>query len=107
DVRVQDDPGLGGAGLLGSAPVRDARLRLDTVPTLSASWASGPGGTNIDVGTAASGGPFQYLGGAQVVLSTVRDTAPFAPPAGGESQRLTYGDAGGDDKKSVSLQLYG
>jgi hypothetical protein len=106
-VRVRDPNGLGGAGLLGDPPIRDVRLRLDGIPTTTATWSTTAAGAKIDVSTAASSGPFRYLGGAQVALSTEVGLPAFAAPAPGQAQKLTFTDVGGDSKKSVGVQVFG
>ena len=95
----------GSASLLGEA-IKDVRLRLDSIPTMTATWST-VGGTHIDFSTAAAVGEFQYLGGAQVILSTDQLTVPFAAPTLGSNQTVAYRDDGGAGLKRLSAQLFG
>ncbi len=71
--------------------LEEARLRLDHVPSLRATWDNETQHTYVDVDTDATSGPFAYVGGVQVQISTKTTLAgttltcdnalSFLPPA--------------------------
>ncbi|HJZ58631.1 MAG TPA: hypothetical protein VKE74_27060, partial [Gemmataceae bacterium] len=84
---IRSQSGIPGtAGILGS-PLKDARLRLDDVPSLSGTWSTGGGNTSFALDTT---GTNVFLGGAQVGLSTLfGDVAPLSAPTPGQGQTFT------------------
>ncbi|MCH5377301.1 MAG: hypothetical protein JJ992_25340, partial [Planctomycetes bacterium] len=101
--RIENDGGFSGTnGLLGSVPLQDIRFRFDSVPSLDASWSSG-GGTNILFDTVG----VNFLGGAQLALSTETTTTSFPAPSPAWDQRLTFVDEGGSDRKEIIARIYG
>src|SRR5205085_12062010 len=106
-ARVEDSGGFAGStSLLGVVPIKDVRLRLDSIPTMTIGWSTSAG-THFDFSTAAAGGAFQFLGGAQVILSTDQATSAFAAPTGSSDQTVNYSDAGGVGLKRLATGVFG
>jgi hypothetical protein len=87
-------PGSALASLLG-AELREARARLEDIPSFHATWSDGAN-TAIDFNTDAAAGPFAFLGGAQVAVSTAVDLAPLAAATLTSPHYLTFKDQGQD-----------
>ncbi len=105
-VRLDDGTGPGlpsTSGLLG-LPIRDARARVDHIPSFHATWATGGTGTAIDYHDDSAS---NFLGGAQVDVAT--DVGLAALPASGASAH-DYGrfvDNGGSATKELAAGAFG
>jgi hypothetical protein len=69
------DPGIiplpEGLGQFFPVALKDARLRVDDIPTFNATWDNTPASTFVDFNTAAAAGaPFRYVGGVQFAVGT-------------------------------------
>jgi hypothetical protein len=82
--------GLPGTASLLGASFKQARLRLDSVPSFTASWSSS-GSTNFNF---TSTPPGAFLGGAQLELGTVHDTTPLAAASASSVDYITLLDDG-------------
>ena len=94
--------------LLG-AELQEARLRLDDIPSFHGTWSDADTTTSIDFDTDAATGPFAFLGGAQVALSTVFDPENPMPEledaAEGSAHYLTFHDEGTDTDPDPDVAL--
>lgn len=74
-----------------STPLKETRVRLDHVPSMRATWDNNSLHTYIDIATDAATGPFSFVGGVQLQISTVTalggtvltcdNVKDFLPPA--------------------------
>lgn len=100
-VRLWDSDGENGLGIatatvLGEV-LRDARFRVDSVPSFNATWSDAATSTTIDFDTVAASGPYAYLGGAQVGISTtIAFESQFDAASAGADHYLTFRDLGND-----------
>jgi hypothetical protein len=106
-VHLHNPNGLGGGTVLLGDALRDARLQLDNVPSLTASW-SGASGTSVNFDATSSG---TFLGGAQVGLSSQEgDTTPGFVTGSGTATAADYvkvDDEGSGNVKRVAVGLFG
>ena len=101
--RVENSGGFTGTdNLIGADPLQDVRFRLDSIPSLDATWSSG-GGTNVLFDTVGA----NYLGGAQIALSTETTTSPFPAPSPTFDQEVTFADNGVGTKKELIARIFG
>lgn len=97
----------GTAGLLGEV-LRDARFRADDIPSFEGTWSDDASGTAIDFDTDAATGPFAFLGGVQVEVSTVVEFGPPLPPPGpAEPHYARFIDEGGTSRKQLAAGVFG
>jgi hypothetical protein len=91
--------------------LQEARLRLDDIPSFHATWSDNPN-TSISFDTDASSGAFQYLGGAQVAVSTAVDLpalqAVNTPALVAAAQHyLVFRDQGANQPKQLKAGAFG
>jgi len=90
-------------GLLG-APIEQARLRLDSVPSFTASWNTTGSGTSF--GFMATPPGF-FLGGAQLELGTLVDLPIPSPATATSIDYVNFLDKGGSGEKQAAVGLFG
>src|SRR5262249_47790685 len=89
-------------------PLRELRVRLDDVPTLTSSWTT-TGATNITIQT-TNPAPFDVLGGLRISTGTVAGSTPLPPsptPTGTEAHYAPLRAAGAGGNKSMGFGLFG
>jgi hypothetical protein len=91
------------SGLLG-APIEQARLRLDSVPSFQASWNTSGSSTTIGFQAIPSG---FYLGGAQLQLGTQVDLPVPAPATPTSTDYVTFLDKGSGGEKQAAVGVFG
>lgn len=118
----QNPAGLpGGTALFGDPanPLKELRIRLDNVPSLSASWTTGVDPQHINIDTTAAAGPFSILGGVRLGANTQPPVPPLPPaspfvdpgwdafpdPTGSEDHYLRMKDLGSD--KLIEVGIFG
>lgn len=107
-IRLWDETmSLPGSGALFGLGIRDARARVDEVPSFLSTWSDDPGSTNIDFDT-GSPPAVLYLGGAQVSVSTIVELTDQLPAAGPTSAHYArFFDDGGTDPKRLQAGAFG
>lgn len=92
--------------LFGAAsPLRDARARVDDLPSFHATWSDTPGSTAINFSTDAFDA---FVGGAQVSLSTAVELAAALPPAAlSPDHYARFEDEGGSAPKRLAAGAFG
>jgi len=101
---LEDPSGLPGTSSLLGAPIEQARLRLDDVPSITATYATTGTGTTIGL---MSDAPGLSIGGAQLQISTAIDLAPLGPPSGSDDDVVTLSDPGSGMTKHLIAELFG
>ncbi|HEX9598430.1 MAG TPA: hypothetical protein VF963_03565 [Gaiellaceae bacterium] len=93
-VRLWDNtgPGLPSSSALFGTALRDARARVDTIPSFHATWSTGGTGTAIDF---HNDSPSNFLGGAQFDVSTAFGLAPLPAAGAGAQDYGRFVDGGG------------
>ena len=108
-TRLWDGTGPGlpeTAGLLG-LPLRDARLRLDDVPSFRAGWMDDVSGTAFGFDTGLPDAPL-FLGGAQLALSTAEElVVPLPTPGPASAHYARFRDLGPEQDKRIDLGTFG
>ena len=101
------DPTLVGipasSGLFGAA-LHDARARADHIPSFHGTWATGGAGTAIDYHNDAL---TNFLGGAQVDVSTAVGLAPLPVASAGSHHYGRYVDLGAGSIKRLAAGAFG
>ena len=87
-------PGSPLPNLLGEE-LREARVRLDDIPSFHATWSDGAN-TAINFDTDAASGSFAFLGGAQIAASTAVDLPALAPASLASAHYIRFKDQGTD-----------
>jgi hypothetical protein len=92
-----------------SDPLRELRVRLDDVPSLTSSWTT-TGATNINIQTTNTVAPFDVLGGLRISTSTVAGSTvlpTFPTLTGTEDHYVTLQDGGAGKDKTMAFGLFG
>jgi hypothetical protein len=105
----EDGPtGLPDTDTIFGVPLRDAVAQVDEIPSFVATWADDPTGTDIDFDTVADVGPFAFLGGAQIQVSTdVELSTPLALPSPEADHYVSFVDEGADARKRLDAGVFG
>jgi hypothetical protein len=96
--------GLPGTASVLGAPVKQAIMRLDNVPSFQGTYASTGAGTTIGLMSLAPG---LSIGSTQIEISTAQDLPALTAPLGGDTDTVTLSDPGGASAKHLVAQLYG
>lgn len=105
-VRLWDPSGPGlpsSSGLLGVA-LHDARARVEQIPSFHGTWSTGGTGTAIDYHNDAA---TNYLGGAQLDVSTVVGLAPLPTAGAGSQDYGRFVDNGAGGSKEFAAGAFG
>jgi hypothetical protein len=101
---LEDPTGLPGTSTLLGAPIEQARLRLDNVPSFQATYNTTASGTTIGLMSVAPG---LSIGATQLQISTLTDLLPPGPPTPGSNDFVTISDPGGTSVKHLVAELFG
>jgi hypothetical protein len=97
-------PGLAGtAGLLGQS-IKQARVRLDNIPSFTASWGTGGGNTHFSFNAIPPG---FFLGGIQLELGTFVDLNPLPVASSSSIDYVNLTDKGAGMDKQAALGVFG
>ncbi len=101
---LEDPSGLPGTSSLLGAPIEQAGLRLDNVPSFQATFNTTATGTTIGLQSVAPG---LSIGGTQLQISTQQDLAPLGPPAAGSADVVTLSAPGAGMATHLIAELFG
>ena len=90
----------GSAGLFG-VPLKQLRVGLNEVPSLSVGWNTGVN-THVTIDTVESS-PFNILGGIRLSANTQANIPPFGPLTGSEAHYLRLTDEAADKRVEVGI----